>query len=1366
MLNDARADMRRAAQERAYDGALPLQSSERWKVQRIASSGEIPLCSMATVAQMGAASGSDTWQLSKVPFWSAGTHGLAVFDTGAGHSIINKNFLDKAGIKWNAVRHEHDVTMPTGDKRPILGRASINILISLLVDVADIGMVHWDRQVTLSDLHVVDLGDSPRDLYLAFREWSYQPGAETVSPLGAIAQMISRGTKVLSEPRLSETSVIMLLEKTTAPMAVTATAEPGPALTPTPPHTPLLPNSMVYDVTPLSPPDAPMAPDEALNDRIRARILETSQCPALNNKLADALLPLAKVFTDINPAECSITVEFQLVAQPRPYSYRVPANKKAGLEEYARQIEDLVNKGFAERVPYGTMCFGGTLMQPKAGGKWRLCANPKNLNEATARYKPDGPGVMPDNMLHEAMSLARRKYAFKLDLTSAFMTMLLGPRARELSTFAVPSGPPLRYTNAFFGWHSFPLIFQSSMLTRVLLPTLAKFGDDLSGVCWVDDLVLAADDDKILIAALEEVVKRLIAIGARLNLEKCQFLTRRLDHCGVELDLERGEWRLCPERVKDLIDMASPTDTATLDHSVGVLRYYFFAIPTDLHDTQRGHIAKLMELKQRRDIKAAWTTEHEAALRGALRTILAADWVLAYDRSRPVYVSTDASGSHGWGVTAWQPDLKTGELRHISYHSKGWKGKQATWIAQAKECYAQRNAVIKIMPRCFPWAELILLCDNRNLAADTTSDDPRVRRWREDIEAAGVQTKFWLKGDQNTISDYSSRVAVADPTAILTPEEELEHAIFALTIEPARRRGPVRATTAAQRARIIAEERAATTAAAGVAPPSIAATTTSTSLTAAELPGAADLVSGAAGPDETLAAVPGHLHCAPMVAKIILAQEEASPEEKRSWTSPHHTKVSLAGHTLTLFKGMILVPRDATDIKNILMQLAHDGSAHYQGAARTLYHLQRQARVTWAGVDEAVQAFVKSCYRCAFAKQGDAAAGKQGTLNPTLAPCYGHTVYTDLSGPKPHETGYLLAAVEALSRRVALRYLPSATAAEVTEELEEIFNNWGTRPVIIRSDGGPPFDSAEYKRWCSEQHVQPVIGLAHHPQSQALVETRFRGIASSILATLGCKAPREWYKGKTLSRLEGIINSTYCEPLNASPYFVATGMEPRTTLSASLDYTSDNFGEQAIGIASVTANDIEEIIALHHSRINAAQGRALIASSLAQAITKSRWDNAHTKPTFSAGDTVLLHRAAPTKLLPHFVGPFIVTRVERGGNIVYGKGYIDGATEMGPVHAIRLIHFDASRCTPTDAAEFQLESGSFIVEDVLDHRRMANGSRQFKVSWRGNPIQSWLAERECRTLIKVVQYCIDKGLPAPMAGRSTTSSTAAGGGGA
>jgi hypothetical protein len=345
-----------------------------------------------------------------------------------------------------------------------------------------------------------------------------------------------------------------------------------------------------------------------------------------------------------------------------------------------------------------------------------------------------------------------------------------------------------------------------------------------------------------------------------------------------------------------------------------------------------------------------------------------------------------------------------------------------------------------------------------------------------------------------------------------------------------------------------------------------------------------------------------------------------------------------------------------------------------------------------------------------------------------------------------------MAVVEPITRRVLLRYLPRGTAAEVIDELEECINNWGTRPVVLRTDGGPPFgDSKEFHTWCDAQGIKPVAGIPYHSAGQGMVETRFRSIAASIIAVLGHKAPHDWWSGKTIARLEQIINSTICEPIAGSPYWASTGREPRTALSASLDYTSSDFGEQTVGLSAIMPNDVEEIIARHHDTINAIQGRVMIASSLAQAVTKHAWDASRVAPDFKVGDHVLLHRTAPNKMLPHFVGPFVVTSVTGEGNIVSGVHFIDGTTTMGPVHVARLVHFDASRATPKDVADFQLEPGSYIVEEVLDHRTMADGSRQYFVRWRGTPIQSWLAIADCPGgwPLVVVDYCKTRGLPPP-----------------
>src|SRR5262249_46378371 len=157
----------------------------------------------------------------------------------------------------------------------------------------------------------------------------------------------------------------------------------------------------------------------------------------------------------------------------------------------------------------------------------------------------------------------------KIDLRDAFMMMKLGPTAQRLSTFTTPLGK-MRWHHGWFGWHSFPAKFQRLMLEKVVLPTL----DDhayATILAWIDDLVLAADTLSQLVDVLVAVLDRILALGGRLNIDKCDFFVQRFDWCGVEVDLSTNEWRISQERVKSLRETPVPTDRETLRHLLGVL---------------------------------------------------------------------------------------------------------------------------------------------------------------------------------------------------------------------------------------------------------------------------------------------------------------------------------------------------------------------------------------------------------------------------------------------------------------------------------------------------------------------------------------------------------------------------------------------------------------------------------------------------------------------------------------------------------------------------------------------------------------------------------------------------------------------------
>jgi hypothetical protein len=1217
---------------------------------------------------------TERWQLGNVAFDCQGVVASLMCDTGAGVTSVSLALVKKAKLEMRELPADRrrPVRLPNGTTLEPVGLVDVPMCVQLMLEEERIGYVHWDRQFTLKDVWVLDLGDlPPRDMYVAWADFQFKPGHPAPqAPLGHLAYMVCSGARVLNTPRApvsgasSEAYEVVALRRSVASASakVAAAGDAGPVV-------------------------AGLPVEATLRDRIVARLTEAKRSSAVGVRLVAALLERSRVFTDVVSAECTEVVDFELVGTPKEVTFRVNAQRKVPLSVYEEQLSDWVRRGVAERVSHSTPAYGFAMVVPKPNGKFRLTINPSGINSVTARISPVG-GFMPKDIINTAQTVGRRTVAVKLDMREAFTIIKLAETAQRLSTFTTPVGK-YRWKQGYFGWHSFPALFQKLIMEKVVLPTLDEFGyDALTILAWIDDLIIAADDEESLVAATLSAIDRILAIGGRLSIDKCEFFVTRFDWCGVEVDLPTNQWRVAPERVSSLMETPVPKDRVTLQHVLGILRYYWHAV--DDHNAQRSRIAKLVEL----DVVGArvadlWTDDHSRAMYDALRAVSAGRWLLVFDPSQPVTVTTDASGSHGYCVTAYQTDSVTGELRPIAFISRGWAATQLRWTAQVKECYAQMQAVTKVMPAYFPYARVCLLCDNQNLAAVADSADARVVRWQNDIRCTGCITRWWKRGEWNTIADYGSRAVVADPDAQLTEEQRFDEHVYALGFEEP----------------------------------------------------TAEVAEGTV--------VPGHLAIIPMVEKIVLAQEAASAVERATWSGKGYSTATLAGRTLWLFRNRLIVPREASELKTALMRLAHDDTLHFVAAERTLIHLQQQAHVHWVGMQADVQRYVDTCIGCQYAKAATHGPAKLGELNPTIAPYVHHTWYVDLKGPMPHGTGYLMAVVESVTRFVKLRYLRNGTAAEVCEELEEAIISFGTRPVVLRSDGGPPFDSAEYKAFCKQQGILPKPGVAYHSQGQGMVETRFRPIAAAIIATLGHKAPHTWWEGRLLARLEGIINSTYCEPISGSPYWAMYGHEPRTALSAHVDWTSEAFGEEVVGLAAATFNDINEIIAQHHARISAVQGRVLIASSLAQALTKRAWDSTREKGDFAVGEHVLLHRVAPNRMLPHFTGPYVVASVSADGNFVTATHFLDKSTVHGPFHVSRLLHFDASRATPAELAEFQLEPGSYVVDGVIEHRQTADGSYEFHLRWRGTSVTSWQASRDLRQVVVVKDYCSSVGLPPP-----------------
>jgi hypothetical protein len=1042
---------------------------------------------------------------------------------------------------------------------------------------------------------------------------------------------------------------------------------------------------------------------------LRAALME-QVAPAQRNTefaktLVDSLVARRKIFNRLDVSETTVVVDMKMIGTPKPVSFKVPIRRGAQGNAATEGLLKWVAAGVARQVPWDTPAYGFAIVVPKADGRWRVTINPTETNRVTERIEISG-GYMADSMVREAQRAGRgARWAALLDFAEAFTSLKLGPTAQAMSVFTTPIGK-VQWLQGYFGWHSFPPAFQRAMMEKVILPAESAVQAAVL-LAWIDDVFCGADSPMAFLAALHHVIDNALAVGWRLSLKKCLFLHDVFDWCGVEIDVENSQWRVSKDRVKSLTDTPLPKDRDALLSGCGVLRYYYFGI-TKNHMAQRERLAKLLELDVPGIVlRDKWTDEHTRAWKDAFEEVASGDWLLVFDPTKKVYVTCDAAGKLGYGVVAFQFDDVTRTYRPISYFSAGWLSTQLLWSPQVKECYAKRQAVCVIMYKAFPFAYVVLLNDNKNLSApDVVSADPRVVRWRHDIDCSGVSEQYWIPGDWNSIADYASRSVQPDERAKLSEEERFEMYLYAMYEEY-----------------------------------TLAAITTDE--------GSLGEGEGAGAPASPL--IPGHFMMAPMVAKIAKAQADAPEKERKEWAAGGFYSTAVLGDTvLHLWKDRLIVPESAAAIRKQLMQMAHDGGLHYTGASRTQWALTNQARVHWRGIDRDVKEFVASCFKCTFAKADHVKATDVGTLSPTVAPWIHHTWYADMKGPLPHETGYILVVVEALTGYVRLRYLPKATAQEVNEELLEVMVANGTRPVVLRVDGGPPFDSKEFKAFCLEEGVKAIPGAPYHSQGQGLVENRIRGIAASIMAVLGNKAEREWFKGPLLGRLEGVINSAVIEGKGCSPYGAMFGREPRTALSATADWSSDSFGERALGAPGVTLEDVNEIIARHHAVVRAVEQRLLIGTSVQQALTKRSWEAERKPGTYTVGEYIIVRVQALTRLRSWYNGPYRITRVTACGNFVYGPAFVDPAQiEAGPFHVTRIRRIDMSRATVDEVAAHQLESGSGVVVTVKDHRVLADGSYEFEIEWFGMSQTSWVPSTGVRRVTKVIDYCSAKGLKAP-----------------
>lgn len=182
--------------------------------------------------------------------------------------------------------------------------------------------------------------------------------------------------------------------------------------------------------------------------------------------------------------------------------------------------------------------------------------------------------------------------------------------------------------------------------------------------------------------------------------------------------------------------------------------------------------------------------------------------------------------------------------------------------------------------------------------------------------------------------------------------------------------------------------------------------------------------------------------------------------------------------------GRVVVPQT---LRMKALSLAHNG---HPGETKMKSILRE--RVWWRRIGRDVETWVQECRACALNARNGRPAPMQRTRLPEAPWDF---VAVDFCGPYAMYGGVsVLAITDFYSRMIMAGVVRGTDFPSTAAYLGEVFDLFGF-PAAIKSDNGPPFNSAEYEQFCTSRGIKRVFSWPLSPQQN--------GMAERTMATVG-----------------------------------------------------------------------------------------------------------------------------------------------------------------------------------------------------------------------------------------------------------------------
>ncbi|XP_064486184.1 uncharacterized protein K02A2.6-like [Ornithodoros turicata] len=221
--------------------------------------------------------------------------------------------------------------------------------------------------------------------------------------------------------------------------------------------------------------------------------------------------------------------------------------------------------------------------------------------------------------------------------------------------------------------------------------------------------------------------------------------------------------------------------------------------------------------------------------------------------------------------------------------------------------------------------------------------------------------------------------------------------------------------------------------------------------------------------------------------QVAYFDENSSPDDKRpdefkTFWSKHY---ELSAHKNCLLWGnRVIIPKEGQQRVLDELQLGHPGIGHMRALARSY--------VWWPKIDEDIEQSVKSCteYQCTRH------APPRVPIHPWEVPhSQWSRLHVDFAGPF-HRQSFLL-VVDAYSKELEEKLMPSTSAEATVNVLREIFTTHGIPDVVV-SDNGPQFTSAHFQTLLRRNAIRQILVAPYHAASNGQAERMVEDLSDRL----------------------------------------------------------------------------------------------------------------------------------------------------------------------------------------------------------------------------------------------------------------------------